>query len=795
MSKSRKRGGSGEPASPPEARRRLPRDQRLTSRDWGSWVALAGIVALTAAAYLPALANGFVHYDDSIYITDNPLIRSLSPRNIWAILVRPYAEFYHPVTLLSLALDRALWGLNPFGYHLTDLILHLLNTVLVFWVSYRLVTVGTRVAAGSQGLARPSAMIAAALFSLHPLHVESVAWAAQRKDLLCAFFYLLSFGLYLRHAETEPRPSSRRWLRASFVAFLLALLSKSMAMTLPLAMALADIYPLRRLRSWPGRAMAPDEKAACFEKVPFFGLAAAMLIATLAAQAHGGAIRSASEIPLGLRPWIAVHSYAFYLWKAIVPTGLTIFYPVPLHVGLRDVATWIALAALLAITMAAWRLRKRWPALPAAWVYYLLTLAPVCGFLTFGAQSVADRYSYLSLLGLVLVAGVGVARFSQIGGQAWRLRVRVLSGAAATVAVMALAHLTRQQIAYWHDGVSLWSHHLRIFPDSSTAYLGRGAAHGEFGAWDNAIADYSKAIELKPDYAEAYVNRGMAYGGTGALDQAVQDFTKAIALKPDFAAAYINRADTLNTLGQYAQAIRDCDKAIELRPGSAEPYVNRGNAYGALGDGDRALAEYSRAIELKPDYANAYANRGVMYSGTGAYDRALRDLTRAIALKPDFADAYGYRADALNALGQFAQAVRDCDKAIELRPSSARPYVTRGNAHRALGDRDRALADYSRAIELNPGLADARNNRGAVYLLAGAYDRAVQDFTKAIELRPNSANAYSNRAMAFYYLKDYDRAWADVKVLETLGEKPSPRLLEILRKGGAAGNPQSGRKP
>jgi tetratricopeptide (TPR) repeat protein len=751
-------------------------------------IAALVVVAVTAAVYLPTLTNDFSGLDDDVYITANPLLASFSLRNLGAILTRPYAEFYHPVTMLSLAVDRLIWGFNAFGFHLTDLILHLLNTFLVFWVCWQLVRAGQAgdlpfslfnslpreardapvAGEGRQvanlphtapNLARTAAAITAALFGLHPLHVESVAWAAQRKDLLCAFFYLLALGLYLRHAEQERQRLGRLAYRLSLAAFLLALLSKSLAVTLPLVLVLVDYYPLRRLRRWPRRGITPDERGVWLEKLPFLGLAVAIGIVTLAAQATGGSIRSGAEIPWSLRPWLAIHSYAFYLWKALVPTRLTVLYPIPLHAGLGDAATWLALAGLTSITAAAWLSRRRRPSLTAAWVFYIITLAPVCGLVAFGAQSVADRYSYLPLLGPFLLVGLLVgqvenlsSRRNRAGGQPAFDPLPAFAFAATLVVLAALGYLTNRQVGYWHDGDWLWRHHLRIYPDNVRVRFCLGYFYQSHGRVGEAMREYERCLRIEPNHFDACINFG------------------SLLLKD-----------------RDAESAAECfRRAIEARPDNAGAHLNLGLALVALERQGEAIEQFTEAVSLNPRYAEAHASLGQALAETGQMPGAIKAFRTALGLKPDLTDVHESLAFAYLAVGRKEDARTEFKRTIALRPRSPDALIELGLLDAASSHPIKALENLTQAARYRPGDAEIHLLMAKTVWENGALGLAESSLRQAIRVDPDCIEAYYQLGLLYEQMERYadalaalDRGWEALQYMR----KPTPeKFAEAYRR-------------
>jgi hypothetical protein len=471
---------------------RFRRDALLAS-------ALAGLVLLV---YYPVLSCNFVPYDDPLYVTKNAIVRQgLSAEGIVLALWAEVAANWHPVTLLSLQLDHELFGLRPWGYHLHNLLLHLANTLLLFFLLRRMTGAAGR------------SFLVAVLFALHPLHVESVAWVSERKDVLSTFFGLLALWAYAGYAA-RPRP-----LRMAAVAVLLALslLAKPMWVTFPFLLLLLDFWPLRRWGAGAGRL--------CAEKLPLFALVALISAAALSAQRRGGAVQPLETLPLAARLGNAATTYVVYLRQTAVPTDLTIFYP---HGGSAlGVATMIGAAVLLlAVSAAAVCFARQLPYLFVGWFWYLGTLVPVIGLVQIGGQAHADRYTYVPLIGVFIALAWG------LGDLAERARLPWPGFVAAALAVGVCGLLARWQIAHWRDGVALWEHARRVSPDDNFVLSNLGTALLESGDADAALAQFEKVARQMPDNPFNHSNRGEALLRLGRLDEAEEAFRTALALDP-----------------------------------------------------------------------------------------------------------------------------------------------------------------------------------------------------------------------------------------------------------------------
>jgi len=510
---------------------------------------LAAFVSLlTFLLYFPSLHYYFIDWDDRAYVFENPYIRSLNITFFrWAFLDF-YAANWYPLTWISHALDYAMWGLNPLGHHLTNILLHSLTSCLVVLLVVNLINIwrqrtqehGATVFRTDQ-MAGITAGVTGLLFGLHPLHVESVAWIAERKDILCALFYLLSIMMYLRHVAREVYKSLQENARSLFVKwryllsllfFSLALLSKPMAVTLPVVLLILDWYPLGKIRT------IKTARTALLEKTPFIVFSLASSVVTIFAQKAGGAIRSADLASLGMRLLIAAQSLFTYLWKMLVPVNLLPFYPYPKNISPLSPEYLLPVLFVIAASAVCVAIAKRKPIWLAAWGYYVLTLLPVLGIVQVGSQSMADRYTYLPSLGPFLIMGLGVAwSWSKVNALGrMRAIVKLFSISAFMLLSTAMVYLAFEQIGIWKDSITLWSYVIEKEPESVPhAYYNRALAFDKLGHYDGALQDFGKAIVLNPGDVESFVNRGLLYLKTGQPELALSDLKRACELGDAFA--------------------------------------------------------------------------------------------------------------------------------------------------------------------------------------------------------------------------------------------------------------------
>lgn len=507
-----------------------------------------GLVLVVAACFSPVLRNDFVNWDDDLNLTDNSAYRGLSPTHLRWMFTTTLGGHYQPLSWLSFAVDHALWGMDPRGYHLTNLLLHAAGTVVFFFVLQMLL-------ARRNGVPRvvlgPAACAGALFFAVHPLRVESVAWASERRDVLSGLFWLLALAAYLRATAT---PTSRRrlWLGAALLGLATSLLAKAWGMTFPLVLLILDAYPLRRLGT--------DRHAVVREKLPFMLVAGIGAVVAFLAQRGVPEMRSLAEHGPLARVAQAAYGLCFYLIATVAPTGL---YPAHLLESRLDPLQpryLAALAAVTIITAGAVTGRRRWPWLTAAWAAYVVIVAPVLGFAQTGPQLVADRYTYLACLPWAAVLAGGLAEL-------WRPErpraVRHLTALSTVMILTLLALLTVRQITVWKDSLTLWSHTLRLDPSNYVACINRGLARASTDL-DGAIADYDAAIRVNPGYALAYFDRGNARHQRGDLAGAIEDHSKVIELRPDDPDAYNNRGWARQALGDWTGAAADYTRALEL---------------------------------------------------------------------------------------------------------------------------------------------------------------------------------------------------------------------------------------
>lgn len=566
------------------------------------------LIVVTFAVFWNVDQYDFINFDDHIYVTENIHIQSkITLDGIhWAFTTKHDGN-YVPLVWLSYMLDYQFFGLKAGSYHLTNLILHILSALLLFLLFNHMT-----------GAIWRSAFVAA-LFALHPLHVESVAWISERKDVLSAFFWMLALCFYVYYTE---KPVIRRYMLV-LLSFACALMSKPMVVTLPFVLLLLDYWPLGRWTKKISQNRNNSTVMLIGEKIPFLVLTIIASLMTIGAQNKIGAIME--RIPFSVRISNALISYVAYLKKIFWPVDLAVFYPYNLSPSLWEFV--ISTIILSLITLAVFYYIRKLPFLFVGWFWYFGTLIPVIGLVQAGRQAMADRYTYLPSIGIAFMLAWGIPLLFPPRD----IRKKILFPAGMACLVV-LALLAWQQCGHWKNSVTLFSHAVQVTKNNALAYELRGAGYLKRGQYQLAIDDFNEAIKLKPNFVGSYYIRGVAYAKLGQYQSAIKDYDQAMRLKADYADAYNNRGVAYNNLGQYQRAIENYNEAIRLKPDYADAHNNRGVAYAKLGRYQLAIEGFNKAIELKSDDSGAYANRGRAYLLKGDNNLGCRDARKACHL-------------------------------------------------------------------------------------------------------------------------------------------------------------------
>ena len=566
------------------------------------------VAALAAGVHGRAVGHDFVGWDDDIYVTDNrQLAQGLTAATVRYAFTSTDAANWHPLTWLSYLIDVQWAGVSPWAFHATNVALHAVNAALVFLLLW------------TASAAFAPSLVVAVFFAVHPLHVESVAWISERKNVLSTAFWLAGMQAYVRWTR---RPSWRGYaLMLGGIAA--ALLAKPMAVTAPFVLLLLDYWPLDRLdRGW---------RRLVGEKLPLFAMVAGMSALTVVVQRSGGAVGTTEAYPLAVRLENAVWAYGQYLAKAIWPSRLAAFYP---HAqgGLTPLDLLPAIAALLVISAVVVLARHATRAPLVGWCWYLGTLVPVIGLVQVGSQSMADRYAYVPLIGVFIAVSFGAAQLIQRGV----LRADLAAAVALTFA-LAFGMRTWRQIPIWHDTVTLFTHTTRLEPRAWVAHYNLGNAYAKAGRFDEAIRRYRRTLEVVPSYARAYAGLGDSLLGQQRPAEALPMLERAVQLNPSLADAYNNLGIARLSLGQRPEGVDAFRRAVALEPDFATAYVNLAMALRNQGDLAAALAAATRALEVDPRHGLAQLQRGLTLVALGRIDEARAAVEPLRAVAPELA--------------------------------------------------------------------------------------------------------------------------------------------------------------
>jgi Flp pilus assembly protein TadD len=680
-----------------------------------TFVSCLGLVACVFAVFGQVASHDFVAYDSAQYITNNPHVLSgLSWKNVEWAFTSSWSANWHPLTWISHMLDVQLFGLEPAWHQLENVHWHALNSVLLFLVFQRMTKQWGK------------SLFVAALFALHPLHVESVAWIVERKDLLSTFFGLLCFACYARFAE---RPSIARYL--GVIVFLaLGLLSKPMLVTWPCLLLLLDLWPLGR--------SALGARRLFVEKLPLFALSAGSCIATVVAQRAGGAVQSLTQLSLDVRLENALAAYATYVGNTIWPAKLAIYYPLrATELGAGELTIGAALVAGLSIL--AWREMRRRAYLFTGWFFFLGALVPVIGIVQVGGQALADRYTYVPAIGLFVIAAWGgeelCARIASGSARAPITatnpeRGKRLALASATIACVALAIVAWRQVGTWRDTETVSEHALAVTEENHVAHNLLGMSLVDRGRMEDALEQFREALRIAPGDVDALDNYGAALTRVGRFDEAEAQFRKGLSLAPSRANLHHHLGMALQSQGHYEEALVYLSEAVRLSPEYAAAHTSRGQVLEQLGRNDEARAAYEHAIAARPNYVPALMSLARLLARTNDQDGAAVVLTRAVAIDPSNAEIHRGLARAYTARSRSREALAELELALRLRPDW--PVAQADLAWLLATASDPAVRDVKRAIDLGERASRASGERAPTVLdaLAAAY-AAGQRFAEA----------------------------------------------------------------
>ena len=645
------------------------------------WVASI-LFVVTFSVFLPCLWNDFSNFDDPVYVIHNGHIhRGFTWDSIRWAFGSFYAANWHPITWLSHIADWLMFGRQAWGHHLTNIIFNSANVALLFLFLIN--------ATGSTW----RSVTVAFLFGVHPLHVESVAWIAERKDVLNTFFSLLTLLAYLRWTQSD-KPRSPIWYLAALFCFALSLGSKAMSVSLPILLLLLDYWPLQRFTS--GREI----RRLFLEKIPFLLLTLASVVVTVAAQRSGGAIKL--DVPLWVRVANAAVSVARYLGKLFWPHDLIVFYPYTIP---SPICIVLSLVLLVCVSAGTIFLRRSLPWLLVGWSWLLISLLPVIGLVQIGAQSMADRYMYWPSIGpLLAITWTAAYFFDKI-----KLSARLVASLTCLVAA-AVSAVTVRQISFWRNSETLFTQALAVSSENSLAHLNLGVALADRGGVSEGLFHLREATRLSPRDPDTHLNLGMALHQKGDLSAAISEFETALLIKPDYAKVHANLAIVFQEQNDFDRAIGEYRQALGLDSDFPDVHVGLGLALQQTGQTDAALAEFEHAIKQDPAFAAAHSNRGIVLEKLGRFEEAIEAYRKALSLDSKNSDSALNLPVTLFKAGQVDEAISEVRELIRQRPDYPEAYFNLGGMLYSKNDFDGAVEAYQHALRLKPDYSDARHN-------------------------------------------------------------------------------------
>ena len=684
------------------------------------------LAIVTLAVFWQVRDHAFINLDDKLYVMENPHVQAgITFENLKWALTTGHASNWHPLTWLSHMLDVELFGLKAGRHHLMNVFFHIVNTLLLFLILHRMT-----------GALWQSAFVAT-LFALHPLHVESVAWVAERKDVLSTLFWMLTLGAYGYYVK---RPGYRRYLLV-LVCFLLGLMSKPMLVTIPFVLLLLDFWPLGRLQ--PAKHAGPDSRNATrpedparkkrkaanssavkavdreewpvyplrwtvirpllLEKAPLLTLAALSSVVTIISQ-QKDAMASLQALPVDARIANALVSYVKYIGKMIWPLDLAVFYPIP------DVQPWWSVLGAVLILSAAtvlfiWKSKRR-PYLGVGWLWYLGTLVPVIGLVHVGSQAMADRYSYVSLIGIFIMIAWGVPDSLKN----WGHRKTVL-GVLSGIAILACAVVTWAQVQLWRDSITLFSHTLKVTTDNYIIHNNMGIALSDRGKIEDALVHYRAALLINPKSIEAWENLGIYYEESGRSAKAIEVYEHVRRLNPNDAKTWNSLGSAYGKSGQTAMAIEALRQALRIDPAYDEAWNNLGNAYGGNGETAKAIEAFQQALRINPKYAKAWNNLGVAYVESGQSVKAIEAFRQSLRISREHAGVWNNLAVAYGKHGQTAEAIEAYRQALSINPKYVKAWFGLGVAYGESGQTKEVREIYLKLRTLDSTAAEEFSRR------------------------------------------------------------------------------------
>lgn len=697
------------------------------------------IIFITALSFSTAINNEFTSWDDNYYVVNNRYIKDFSKEGITKLWTERTGLGGTRLTLTSYMLDFKLWRLNPKLYHAENVLWHILNSVLLFFLIARLIK------------DRKVAFVTAILFAIHPMHVESVAWIAERKDVLYTFFLLLCFHSYIYYIQAKkPLVKGLYWL-AFTLCFFLSWHSKFTAVIIPPLLFLIDYILRRRFTIW-----------LIIEKLPIlvFTISEVYRIAFGAyarMDFHGKKLvvsgHKTYRYSFFEKSLMASYALMFYLFRFIMPVKLSAIVPYPVRSqGAFPteyyLAFGLAIVVLIGIAVFLFRIKKNRREYIFGFLFFLISISIFLHFVSIkGVVVVADRYTYVPYIGLSFMLGIFLSKLKND-----KLKHLLWGGFALLVIVFSVSTFQRNKV--WKDDISLFSNVLKNNPNVLEALNNRGNAYNYKGQFELAIEDFNRGLEIQPDYKNFYNNRAQSYFLLDSLELALKDLDKAIKLDPGYLDAYINKGQVLFSMEDYDYAVRVFSRAIRMAPYRALLYLSRAESYLKLDLSDEALADFQKAAEVHPRSYQAFYELGRWYSRNMDFQQALFHLEKARELNPLHPDIYNELGNVYNQSQEFKKAREELNMAIEISPFLAMAYNNRGISRFHLGEADSALTDFDKAIQIDTAFAQAYSNRGNLYASQAKFEQALEDYSKAIALSSADCISMVNRGNVYFQMGD-----------------------------------------
>lgn len=729
-------------------------------------VVIGLLIVVTIISFANLLDNQFISYDDPGYITKNEHIRSgISIETIiWSFQSTEQSN-WHPLTWISHALDCTLFGLDPKYHHAMNLLLHLLSSIILFIVL-------------RQATHAPwESAFVALIFAIHPLHVESVAWAAERKDVLCGLFWMLTLGTYMKYRQS---PSIGKYI-ATLCVFTLGLLAKPMIVTLPFVLILLD-YWLQHPLSLQNKITRKERKTdltflikSIRGKIPFFILSFASSVITYIVQKQGGSMAESEILSVYVRIENAIVSYARYIWKALFPTDLTIFYPHPES----SLAAWqvggVALL-IIVITIFVWKQRAKHPYLMVGWFWFIGTLVPVIGLVQVGLQAMADRYMYIPIIGLSIMVAWGVPTFVN------RLPVkRYFLIMIFIITIIPMVIMTREQVEKWKDSFTLFEHSLAVTSNNHIAYNNLGVALTDSGKYSKAISYLREALRIRPNEILIHSNLARALLSQGEFREALDHYKWILKRIPTDPSFHIRIADLLADEGNIEEAIKHYLEAIRIDPTDPYMFCSLGELYAEQGNFDFAKQQCLSALKLKPNFSKAHNVLGIIAGKQQQYDEAIKEFLEAIRCDSTNADAYNDIGILYERIGKDTEAFEMYKTAVRFNPSHINAHFNLGTILARQEKFDEAEIHWKIVIDIHPKSNDARLNLGKLYAMQGKNEDAIQQFSEV--LRVDSNNVLAHYRLANLYMKVNKYLEAETHYAEAVQLAPTFKAAKDSLKG------------